>query len=165
MSIAASMLPEFDHEFANTRKVIARIPDDKLAFTPHPRSMTMGQLAAHIAILPAWMVATLKQDSYDFGREANPTCPTDSTAGILAKLDQYLAMGRPVLASAPDASMFTPWSLLNNGVTLFTMPRVAVLRSMILNHLIHHRGQLTVYLRINNIPLPALYGPSADEQS
>ncbi len=166
MSISESMLPEFDHEVAGVRKTLERVPADKLDWKPHPKSGSMGWLAGHLANLPTWAVLTIEQDELDMvpgGKPlAQPPPPADSAA-LVAALDRNAAAARAAIAGAGDADLFRPWSLLQNGVTIMTLPKVAVLRSFVFNHLIHHRAQLGVYLRLNDIALPSLYGPSADE--
>lgn len=162
------MLPEFDQEMANTRKTLERLPDDKFDYKPHAKSFTMGALAGHIAMMPGWAIGTLQTDNMDIAPVDGPAWePPKMTnrAEILAAFDEAVAGLRPALAAASDADMMTPWSLLQGGKPIFTMPRIAVLRGMIMNHMIHHRAQLTVYYRLNDIPVPSLYGPSADETS
>jgi uncharacterized damage-inducible protein DinB len=166
MSIAQSLLPEFDQEMAGTRKTLERVPEDKLDWRPHERSMTMAGLATHIANMMGWATVTLAQDNFDIQPEGSAPYheePAKSSAELLAKFDQGVASVRAALAATSDEAMMTNWSLLKGGAALFTMPRVAVLRGMIFNHIIHHRAQLCVYLRMNDVPVPALYGPSADE--
>ena len=166
MSISASLLPEFDVEMWKTRKTLERVPEDKLDFRPHAKSMTMGGLATHIANMLGWAKITIEQDSFDYappGSEPYHEEPITSRAELLAKYDEALAATRAALAAVSDEAMMTDWSLLAGGKVVFTMPRVACLRSMIFSHLIHHRAQLCVYLRMNDVPVPALYGPSADE--
>src|SRR5262249_48358944 len=166
MSIAESMLPEFDQEMAGTRKTLERVPEDKLDWRPHAKSFTMGGLATHIATMIGWATVTIEQDSFDVqppGAESYKEEPIKSRAELLERFDKGLASARAALAATGDEAMMAPWSLLAGGQTVFTMPRVACLRSMIFNHLIHHRAQLTVYLRMNDVLVPALYGPSADE--
>jgi uncharacterized damage-inducible protein DinB len=166
MRISDLFLPELDHEMAMTRKALERVPDDKFSFKPHEKSMEMGALALHIAMMPDWGADTLKTDSFDVAPVDGPSyqMPTaKTTPEILALFDKNVAKLRAALAAAENEAMMTQWSLLNGGKPIFTMPRGAVLRNMIFNHLVHHRGQLSVYLRLNNIPVPAIYGPSADE--
>lgn len=166
MSIAQTLLPEFEQEMAGTRKTLERVPEDKLDWRPHEKSMTMGGLATHIATMMNWATVTLTQDSFDFqpeGSEPYREEPVNSRAELLEKFDQALASARTALAETGDEAMMKTWSLLGGGKVLFTMPRLACLRSMIFNHMIHHRAQLCVYLRMNDVPVPALYGPSADE--
>ena len=167
MAINQAMLPEFDHEMANTRKTLERVPDDKFAWKPHEKSFAMGGLATHLANLPSWTSYTIDQDSLDIAPngESPRAMPLNSQAELLETFDKNVAAARAALAGASDEHLFKPWMLLANGKTLLTMPRVAVLRSFVLNHLIHHRAQLGVYLRLNDIPVPSIYGPSADEGS
>ena len=167
MSLGQSLLPEFDHEMANTRKVLERIPEDKLDWKVHEKSNTIGWVGMHLAELPAWIEIGLNQDSFDVdppGGQPYRTPPATSRRAILDRFDKNVAAGRAALAAAPDAEFLKPWSLLKAGQTVFTIPRAAVVRSFVLNHMIHHRAHLCVYLRLNGIPVPALYGPSADEQ-
>lgn len=164
MNIADTILPEFDHEMANTRIVLDRIPDDKLTWKPHPKSFDMGRLAQHIASLPNWAAKTMKSDSLDYSGYEPPPAP-ESRAEILAEFDKNVAAARAAMAAASSEAYLQNWSLSGNGQTYFTMPRIAVLRSFVMNHTIHHRAQLGVYLRLNDLPAPALYGPSADEGS
>lgn len=161
-NISQALLPEFDHEMANTRKSLERVPDGKLGFKPHPKSMALGGLATHIATMVHWTEAIVNQDSFDVST-APPTPELKSNAAILAEFDKNVAIARKNIANATDAQLFKPWTLQAKGQTVFSMPRIAVLRSFILNHTIHHRAQLGVYLRLNDIPVPSIYGPSADE--
>jgi len=161
-NISQSLLPEFDNEMANTRKSLERVPDNKLSYKPHTKSMTMGGLATHLATINHWTEAIVGVDSFDVST-APPTPELKSTSEILAAFDQNVASARKTIAAATDAQMLKPWSLVSKGQTIFTLPRVAVLRSFIMNHNIHHRAQLGVYLRLNDIPVPSIYGPSADE--
>lgn len=166
MAIKDALLPEFDQEMATTRKVLERLPTDKLEWTPHPRSFPMGRLGAHVGTLYDWMIKTLKQDSFDVApTDGEPWRLPDfsSTAAIVERFDTLAKEARAALAEASDEHLLQPWALLQGGQTLFTMPRIVVLRSFVFNHLIHHRGQLSLYLRLNDVPVPSIYGPSADE--
>ena len=166
MAINQALLPEFDQEMANTRKTLERVPDDKLGWKPHEKSMMLGRLAGHVAEMPYWAVETITKDSFDMmPAGVPPPQPTiaKSRRENLEMFDKNVAAARAALASASDEHLMKPWSLMRGGQTIFSMPRIAVIRGMIMNHMIHHRAQLGVYLRLNNIPLPALYGPSADE--
>jgi len=166
MKISDALLPELDQELATTRKCLARIPDDKFSFKPHPKSMDMGALAVHIATMLGWGVTPIESDSFDFapvGGEPYVPPVVKTNAELLALFDNAGAAFRAALAAADDDALMLPWSLLGGGQTVFTMPRVAVLRTMIFNHVVHHRGQLSVYLRLCDIPVPSIYGPSADE--
>jgi uncharacterized damage-inducible protein DinB len=166
MSIAQALLPEFDHEMANTRKTLERVPDAKLDWRPHEKSFDMRGMLTHMANMPKWSVMTINESSFDMAPEGeDPTTeePVVSVEGALEMFDANVASAREAIANASDEELMATWSLLKAGEEVLTFPRIAVLRSFILNHMIHHRGQLTVYLRLNDLPLPALYGPSADE--
>ncbi|HXE76316.1 MAG TPA: DinB family protein [Candidatus Xenobia bacterium] len=166
MKISDVLLPEFDNEMASTRKVLERVPEGKPDFKPHPKSMPLARLAGHVAELPLWGVTTLTQDSFDFsppdGTQYQPALMT-SRAELLAQFDDGVAKTRAALAAASDDAWLRPWSLLSGGKTLFSMPKLAVWRGFVMSHLIHHRAQLGVYLRLNDVPVPSIYGPSADE--
>lgn len=166
MSLAQSLLPEFDHEMASTRKALERVPEAKFGWKPHEKSMTLGRLASHLAELPAWTASTFDVDELDLappGGGGYKPVEHKTRQQVLDHFDAMAAKGRAALAGAADAEFFKPWTLKNGGQTVFTMPKVAVLRSFVMNHMIHHRGQLTVYLRLNDVPVPSIYGPSADE--
>ena len=158
------MLAELDQEAGKTRKVLERISEDRFDFKPHERSMSMGQLASHIVEMSGWCGVTLDEDEFDIPADYKPWQASTSEE-LLARFDSDLAAIKTAMAGYPDAKLMQQWSLKAGGHVLFTLPRVAVIRSMILNHIIHHRGQLSVYLRLNEIPVPAIYGPSADEAS
>jgi len=166
MSISESLLPEFDTEMANARRTLERVPEDKLDFRPHPKSGTMGWLATHLAHIPTWGSIAIDEDTLDLGPgspAAEPPPVARTRAELLETFDRNVAEARAALAGATDAHMTQSWSLVKDGKPMLTMPRVAVLRNFILNHLIHHRAQLGLYLRMNDVPVPAIYGPSADE--
>lgn len=166
MTIAQSLLPELDSESAMTRKVLARLPDAHFGFKPHPKSMSLGDLASHVTTMVYWGTATLQHPEFDVApggvQLVSPKYVNQSQ--LLAAFDANLAAFRAELAKTSDAAMQQSWALKNNGAVFFEMPRIAVIRGMILNHLIHHRAQLCVYLRLLNLPVPAVYGPTADEQ-
>ncbi len=163
--IGQSMLAEFDQEMAGTRKTLERVPDDKMSYRPHPKSFPMGLLAFHLADLPNWATVTITQDELEIAGMPGYPKPEDvKQKDLLDKFDKHVAEARAALAGASDETMMKPWSLLVRGHKAFTMPKIAVLRSMVMNHLIHHRAQLGVYLRLNDIAVPGLYGPSADER-
>lgn len=162
MALVDAMLPEFDHEMAVTRKLLERVPEDRLQWKPHPKSFTLGQLAQHVATLPTWGRVTLTQSDFDIGGDARMPDPA-TRAELLASFDRNVADTRAALAGRTDAELTAPWALKRNGETIFSMPKAGVWRSFVMNHLIHHRAQLAVYLRMQDVPLPAIYGPSADE--
>jgi uncharacterized damage-inducible protein DinB len=165
MAIAESLLPEFDHEMATTRSLLERVPETEGAWVPHAKSMPLGRLAAHIAELVAWTNSTIQQTELDFGVPGayNPAQLT-TTAKLLELFDANVKSARAAIAGVSDADLMVPWTLRNGEHVIITMPRVAVLRSMVMNHVIHHRGQLSVYLRLHDVPLPSIYGPTADTQ-
>jgi uncharacterized damage-inducible protein DinB len=166
MAINQALLGEFDHEMANTRKSLERVPDAKFDWKPHAKSMTMGRLANHIAFIPHWGKLTLETANFDVnppGGQRPPTPDLKTKDEVLAFFDKNVPEARAAIAAASDQAMMTPWTLLNGGKTVFTLPRIGVLRAMIMNHIIHHRAQLGVYLRLNDVPVPSIYGPSADE--
>lgn len=166
MRIAETILPQLDHEMALTRKVLERIPEDRLGWAPHPKSFTMLALAAHLATIPSWGPAIITTESLDIapvGGEPFRPPVLNSRPEVLAAFDEFVPKMRAALAGASDETMLKPWSLLSGGKEIFTMPRVGVIRGFIISHMIHHRAQLTVYLRLCDVPVPAIYGPSADE--
>jgi uncharacterized damage-inducible protein DinB len=165
MALGQSLLPEFDQEMRNTRVVLERVPEEKLGWKPHEKSGTLGWLATHLAMLPLWATMTLDTDGLDLGAPFNPPPMPTSRAELVALFDKNLATAREKLAAATDERLKAEWRLHMGERTIFTMPRIGVLRGSVLNHMIHHRGQMTVYLRLNDVPLPPLYGPTADEGS
>lgn len=168
MTIAESMLPEFDREMESTRKMLDRLPDASFDFVPHPKSYPLGRLAGHLVGILDWMVTVLEEGEFDIDPpEGEPSEPPEPATRqeALELFDESVARARRALVGTSDEEMFAAWRLESGGRTLVEMPRVAALRSTILNHMIHHRGQLGVYLRLLDVPLPAIYGPSADEAS
>jgi len=163
--ISQSMLPEFDHETATTRSVLVRIPADKLDFRPHEKSFHMGALATHIANLVGWTMPTLQMEVLDIEPNGVPWREPafESLDAVLAAFDKNVTAAREALASATDEQMMANWSLAKNGTVVMTMPRVGVMRSFVLNHIVHHRGQMSVYLRMTGAEVPSIYGPSADD--
>lgn len=159
----ADFLPELDQEMAKTREALSRLPDDGLGFRPHEKSWTAVELAAHIANVPTWITMTLATSEFDLAEPMEqPPAPTGASE-LLERFDEAVAVARKALSQASDEALAEPWSLRTGDDVMFTMPRAAVIRVMILNHMIHHRGQFTVYLRMLGAPVPSLYGPSADE--
>jgi uncharacterized damage-inducible protein DinB len=168
MKISDALLPEFDQEMASTRKTLERVPEDKFDWRPHPKSFTMIALATHIANMVGWTVNIMAEDSFDVAPPGAPPYkeePVASKKELLERFDKAVGAARAAIAGASDEHLMATWALLQGGKTMFTMPRIVCLRSFIMSHTIHHRAQLGVYLRLNDIPVPAIYGPSADEQS
>ncbi len=166
MSLSAAILPEFNHEMANTRKTLERVPEDRGEFRPHPKSMALGRLAGHLAELPSWVGPTLQEESLDVhppGKEPQTGAVMISRQALLDTFDGHVKAAKATIAATSDAEFMKPWTLLNGGKTVFTLPKIAVLRSFVLSHCIHHRAQLGIYLRLNDVPVPSIYGPSADE--
>ncbi len=165
MAIKDGLLPEFDHEMATTRRVLERVPDDKRSWKPHPKSMTMGELANHVSDVAHWTEAILNQTEFDMATapRPDPASRPQNAAAMLAHFDGLVKSARAILGSKTDADYMANWALKNNGKEVFSMPRAGTFRSFVMNHMIHHRGQLSVYLRLNDIPVPSIYGPSADE--
>ena len=162
MSIAQALIAEYQLEMANTRKALERIPDAAWSWKPHPKSMSMGELASHIACIPAWGEITMSMDVFDL--PADYKSPQfANVAELLKAFDDGVRACEAAIASASDTAMFAEWRMVMGGREIMRMPRVVVMRSMIFNHLYHHRGQLTVYLRLKDVPVPSIYGPSADE--
>ena len=167
MTLSATLLPEFDQEMASTRKSLERVPEDKFDWKPHPKSGTLGWLATFMAVLPSWASTTIVQDSLDLAPPGSPPPQPNPVAAsrqaVLELFDKNVTAARAALAGASDEQLMKPWTLLKGGVTVVTLPKIAVLRSFVMNHMIHHRAQLGVYLRLNDVPVPAIYGPTADE--
>jgi len=162
VAIVDALLPEFDHEMTVTRKLLERVPEDRLDWKPHPKSFSLGELATHVSTIPMWGSITVNQEGIDAG-VAGRMPELRSRADLLAAFDKHVTETRAALNGRSDAELMVPWTLKNNGQTVFTMPRASVWRSFVMNHLIHHRAQLGVYLRMQDVPLPGMYGPSADE--
>jgi uncharacterized damage-inducible protein DinB len=166
-TVAEKLLPEFDTEYANTRKFLALVPDDKLTWKPHEKSMELGRLAWHISDFPSWCAETLKKDVLAFTDEEaakmSGAWKGKTREQILARFDGDLKDARAALAATSDDAMAHNWKMEWNGQTIIDEPRYDVYRKVVVNHMIHHRAQLGVYFRLNGIPVPGPYGPSADE--
>lgn len=160
MSIADTLLPEFDQEMASTRRVIERVPDDNPDWKPHPKSFSVAHLAQLLAWMPGWIGQTLTTTELDLAEGGGYSNETTDT--LLKTFDENVRSTRQAIAASKDADYDVPWSLKMKGQVLFTLPRGAVVRQHI-SHLSHHRGQMTVYLRLLDVPVPSIYGPTADE--
>ena len=168
MSIADHMLPEFDHEMASTRALLERVPESQPAWKPHAKSMSLGDLAVHVASIPSYCTFIVQKTELDINPQGGAPAPKPGFSGLQALLnlfDDNVRDARAALSAASDGDLMEHWTLKNAGGVIFCMPRVAVYRTMVMNHLIHHRGQLTVYLRLLDVPLPSTYGPSADTKA
>ncbi|HLS47233.1 MAG TPA: DinB family protein [Gemmatimonadales bacterium] len=157
------LLQELEQEAPTTRRVLERVPTDRLAWRPHAKSMSLGELATHIARLPGPISEMARAGSFD-AASIPPTTSAANTDEILAIFDASLAHARDTISAVNDADLAGPWRMVRGDQELMSMPRGAVFRSILFNHWYHHRGQLTVYLRLNDVPLPSVYGPSADER-
>jgi uncharacterized damage-inducible protein DinB len=166
MAIKDALLPEYDHEMGTTRRLLERTPEAEFGWKPHDKSMTLGELAGHIANIPHWCSAITDSAVFDVataGDDVRPK-PPGSLADLVAGFDREVAAARAKISATGDPQMLEPWTFKHGDHEIFTMPRVAAMRSFVMNHLIHHRGQLSVYLRLKNVALPPIYGPTADEQ-
>jgi uncharacterized damage-inducible protein DinB len=162
MTFSEQLLPEFEAEMENTRKLLALVPDGKLDYKPHEKSMPLGRLAGHVGELPGWFSSTLDVEELSMPADFQPWIP-QSRAEILEHFDKGVADARSKISQARDEDWGKTWTFKWGGQTVLSMPRRVVARSLVMNHLIHHRAQLGVYLRLNNIEIPGMYGPSADE--
>ena len=160
--IKDGLLAEFDHEMGTTRKLLERVPDAKLSWKPHEKSMSLGGLATHLGNLPHWGGTILNDASFDLAAAPPNLQEKTSREEILKAFDAQTKQTRAWLHKT-DGELMAPWSLKRGGQNMFSMPRVAAFRTFVLYHMVHHRGQLSVYLRLNDVPVPAIYGPSADE--
>lgn len=163
MKIAETLLLDFDSEIGNTRRLLERIPENDPQWKPHDRSMPIGRLALHVARLPEFCTRILTTEELDMDREKFPDLRFESTAHLLTELERTAGQARSHLAASSDENLAKHWKLVWKGQTLVAGPRMLLYRTMFLNHMVHHRGQLTVYLRLLGIKVPGLYGPSADE--
>ena len=166
MTIAEGFFIEFDEEMKKTRSMLERVPDAVLDYKPHPKSMSMRELASHIAEIPGWGATALESDELDLQPPQGPAYKPylgESSDGILGSFDGSVVKAKEAISAVSDEAILTDWTFLMHAKPIFTMPRIAVLKSMTLCHIIHHRAQLGVYLRMNDVPIPGMYGPSADD--
>jgi uncharacterized damage-inducible protein DinB len=164
MPLIDALLPEFDREMGLTRRALERVPDGQFDWRPHPTSVTLGRLAEHLTEMPQWATITMTERKFETTKDRPPEYVRPATrAAVLTQFDAYLKTGRGHVTGKSDGELQAPWTLTAGGKELFTMPKIAVMRNFVLNHMIHHRGQLTVYLRMLGIPVPSTYGPSGDE--
>lgn len=165
MPLIDTLLPEFDREMGQTRKLLERVPDGQFDWKPHQTSVTLGRLAEHLTEMPGWATTTMTRSALEMTSGRPPGYqPPGTRDAVLAVFDANLKTGRLNLAGKTDAEFRAPWTLTAGGKEVFTMPKVAVMRSFVLNHMVHHRGQLSVYLRMLGVKIPSIYGPSGDER-
>lgn len=164
MPLNAALNAELMYESGNTRKILERVPTDNLIWTPHEKSMNMGILAQHIAAIPLWIGRILNSESFNFGTAYFKIEPPKSTAEILQLFEETIAASNKELENVKDENLDAIWSAYRGENLMFQLPKKVAIRNIAFNHLYHHRGQLSVYLRILNIPVPGMYGPSADER-
>ena len=162
-NIATALIAEIEHEAAVTRTCLERVPSDKFDWKPHEKSMTFGRLASHIAEMFGWTPPTMEHAELDFAKMDYKPFEPKTTADLLEFMDKNVAEAIETLKNSPDERFMETWTMRNGETVYFTMPKVAVMRSFVMNHIVHHRGQLSVYLRLNDIAVPSIYGPSADE--
>jgi len=166
MAMRDLLLPEFEEEMAATRKMLERVPDGHSSWQPHAKSMTLGRLATHISEIPAWVVRSLSHDGFDLAPPGGtPLQPRTlgTTAEVLAEFDRNVLAARQALSEVRDDAFATPWTFRRGGQTIWTRPKHDVFRRMAMSHIVHHRAQLGVYLRLQEVAIPGMYGPSADE--
>ncbi len=163
MTISQALLPEFDEEMANTRKILELVPEDRFDYKPHEKSMTLGRLASHVAEMPSWAAHTIQVEVLEM-KAGQTGFLAKSKKEILDTFNKSVAEARPLIEGASDEELHKNWTFRFDGKDIITMPRFVVLRNMVMNHMVHHRAQLGVYLRLNEIQIPGMYGPSADEQ-
>lgn len=164
MRLVDLLLPEFDHEMTSTRRVLARAPESLFSWRPHEKSWTLGGICTHLANIPRWGTSILTHDSYDLARDAGPrSIEKTSLADVLTTFDSHVSEARASLIDVTDGGLLVPWALKRDGVVMMSLPRIQAFKSFAISHVVHHRGQLTVYLRLHNVPLPPIYGPTADE--
>lgn len=162
-NIASSLIAEMQQEAAVARTCLERVPADKFAWKPHEKSMALGKLAVHIAEMFNWTAVTLQQAELDFSKFDYKPLEPATTDELVEYLDKNVAEALDVLRNTTDDVFMENWTMRNGDTVYFTLPKVAVMRSFVMNHIVHHRGQLSVYLRLNDIAVPSIYGPSADE--
>src|SRR5688572_17577449 len=166
MALIDSLLPEFDREMGLTRRALERLPDGQFPWRPHPTSVTLGRLAEHLTEMPMWASTTMTESGTEVTTPRSPDYQAPTTcAAVLAQFDASYKTARHNLVNKTDAEFAAPWTLKAGGKEVFTAPKITVMRNFVLNHMIHHRGQLIVYLRILGVPVPSIYGPSGDEQA
>jgi uncharacterized damage-inducible protein DinB len=161
MTTSETLLRQFDPEMVSTRKILECVPGDRFAWKPHEKSMTLGRLASHVAEMPQWAFMTVNLDKLDLAPDSKGFLAS-SEAELMEAFDNNVSGAREAIAGASEEHLEKNWSLLFQGAQILSMPRIYILRNTVISHLIHHRGQLSVYLRLLDVPIPGMYGPSAD---
>lgn len=164
MAFKDQLKAELEYESKATREMLSRLPQDKLTWKPHSKSMTLGELSFHIAEIPEWFYETVVNEEYDFSKNDYKAHQPKTTSEVVEAFDKNLKRAIECVKDSDDDYLMKNWTLRDGETIFFEMPRMSVLKSFVFNHLIHHRGQLSVYLRMNDVPLPSVYGPTADEQ-
>ncbi|HEV7622111.1 MAG TPA: DinB family protein [Flavisolibacter sp.] len=162
--ISQAIIPEIEQEASATKKMLERVPNDQFGWKPHEKSMALGRLAVHVAELPGWITMTIKTNELDFSTWKYDPAVVDSAEELVQVFEKNIKTAVDTLKATSDEELMKPWTMRNGDHIFFTMPRIAVIRTFSMNHLIHHRAQMSVYLRLQNIPVPGMYGPSADEK-
>ena len=165
MPLNESILAEFQQEAKSTRKILERVPEKSFSWKPHEKSMSLGELTHHLAEIPEWVNVSIEQDVFDFSESGYVPKEQTTTAALLKIFDESVNKASESLKNASDETLMGNWTMKSGEKVYFTMPKLAVLRSFVLSHSIHHRGQLSVYLRMLDVPLPQIYGPTADESN
>ena len=164
MALNKALIAELKHEATNTRKMLERVPEDKFSWKPHEKSMTLQRIATHLAEIPTWVTNAVKNDELDFATWVRKPSAISNTKELVEHFDKTIAEAVETLENASDEVLHEKWTLRRGDHVIFEMPKVVAVRNLALNHSLHHRGQLSVYLRLLDIPVPGMYGPSADEQ-
>lgn len=164
MTLGQILAAELKHEAVSIRKMLERIPDDKLAWKPHEKSMSLERVAGHIVEMLSWTKATLTEDELDFSKFDYKPKQYTASAEFVADLDANVTEAVEILNGVSNETMSENWTMRRGEKIYFTMPKAAVMRTFVMNHIVHHRGQLSVYFRLLDVPVPSIYGPSADEQ-
>lgn len=164
MSAHTEFIDELKYEASHTRKMLARIPEDKFDWKPHDKSTSLGRLAAHVAELPRWIKYIMANTEFDFLKDTFDRVRASSKDEILPDFENIIQQAVALLEKASDEQLNITWTLNRGGIKVYELPRKVAIRNMVMNHIIHHRGQLSVYLRLLNVPVPGMYGPSADEK-
>ena len=164
MPINETLLTELEHEASSTKKMLERVPAEKFDWKPHEKSFSLGRLAAHVAELHSWVGFTVNHDELDLATMNYKPAEVHTSSDLMKLFEDQLSQAKQDIQNVSDETMMKAWTLRNKDQVYFSMPKIAVLRSMVVKHIVHHRAQLSVYLRLLDIPVPGMYGPTADER-